>query len=124
MDYSGFAFPKPSRFGEKVKRRALARQQQREVYAAVTARDGHSCRVCRRWTNPNAVALLERGEHHHLVYRSLGGKDETDNVILACASCHREEHEHRIRLSGHADKRQGVKLERLTEAGWRVERWI
>lgn len=124
IDYSLFKFAKPDRLGQKLKRRSLAKQQQREAYAAVTARDGHSCRVCRRWTNPAAIDPLERGEHHHLRYRSLGGEDTTDNLVLLCASCHREEHKHAIRLSGHADRRMGVKLERLADDGWRVERWI
>jgi 5-methylcytosine-specific restriction endonuclease McrA len=77
------------------------------------------------------VGLLEAAHHHHLVYRSKGGQHEPSNTILLCVKCHAALHNGEIALSGDANARAaesgrlcGVKLERHTAAGWRVERWL
>lgn len=90
----------PTRYAAKQRRQAEKTQQLREAYAAVTLRDRHRCRVCRRWCDPHGVGLLQRGPHHHLVYRSLGGADTTQNICLLCPACHADEHQSRVRLSG------------------------
>jgi 5-methylcytosine-specific restriction endonuclease McrA len=132
IDYSGFAIPKgPTRYRTKATRKAEKEAHERTVHQAVDARDHHTCRVCGRYCSPRAVTLLERSHRHHLVYRSAGGKDTTANLITLCAHCHDDEHKKRIRLSGDADARdkatgqlRGVKVERTTESGWSVEKWV
>jgi 5-methylcytosine-specific restriction endonuclease McrA len=125
MDTTGLKFPKPaSRYESKKARKDAEEAERRRVYAAVDKRDGRACRVCGKPSRLEAVGLLDRGHRHHLVYRSDEGLDATWNVCHLCAHCHHEEHQHRIKLSGNADMDKGICLERLTEAGWRVERWI
>jgi len=68
----------------------------RAAYAAVDARDGHCCRICRQWTRT--------AHHHHIVYRSRGGKDSVDNLIRICPDCHRAIHAGIIEVSGTGDQ--------------------
>lgn len=121
----------PSRYATK-KRKALDElNEERAVYAAVTTRDSHSCRVCGRWCNPQALTLLERAHHHHLQYRSKGGPTTTANVCLLCPECHEDEHRGRIELSGNADFRDevthrlsGIMLKHPRESGMEVIAWV
>lgn len=128
------ACPKPTpRALEKLRRRAEETKQIKQCYQIVQVRDGLRCRVCGRRCWPGALAMLERAEHHHLIYRSRGGKHEPRNVLLVCkAICHDLIHlQGTLHLSGNADLRDedtgklcGVKVERLTEAGWVVEKFV
>ena len=68
----------------------------RKVCAEVDKRDAKVCRVCRIW---DGGAL----HHHHIVFRSQGGKDTTENLITVCAQCHEDIHAHRISVRGNAD---------------------
>lgn len=61
----------------------------RKVRRIVLERDGYRCRVCRR---KKAVDV------HHVIFRSLGGKDEAKNLIAVCKVCHEGIHGHVIRL--------------------------
>lgn len=125
VDYSGFAFPKGvSRYEVKATRKQAKAKQWDAVCAAVDARDARCCRVCGKPSRLDATGLLERGHRHHIIYRSAGGPDLTWNLCHLCARHHHEEHTHQIRLSGDADAKGGIQLERLTEAGWRTERFI
>lgn len=56
---------------------------------AVMARDGHACRAC-----GDRHGL----EAHHVVMRSLGGRDEVENLIALCRECHRAVHGHVLKL--------------------------
>ena len=121
----------PTLYETKDERQKAARMNEIEVYAAVTLRDESHCRVCGKWTNPRGIGLLNRGHHHHIRYRSQGGDTSTANVILLDAKCHSEEHAGKLQLSGNADERDpvtgrlaGVKVERPSEAGWRVVGWV
>ena len=71
--------------------RATKRRRQQTadaaVYAAVDARDG-----CRSRLSGIVGAI----EHHHIVYRSLGGKTTTANVISLTPSEHELVHAKRI----------------------------
>lgn len=40
--------------------------------------------------------------HHHLVYRSLGGKNDSGNLIVTCRACHSDIHARRVRVTGTA----------------------
>lgn len=50
----------------------------REIYE----RDGGQCVLC-----GGAGAHI-----HHIVFRSQGGKDEPDNLVTLCGSCHEKAH--------------------------------
>lgn len=90
---------------EKVK----ARQQraddlrQRAIYTLVDQRDQSRCRVCHRYVDPFADALVYRGEHHHIVFRSKQGPTITGNVVTLCVPCHRAVHDRKLTISGDAD---------------------
>ena len=74
----------------KNRRKATAYKR---VCAQVDARDGVFCRVC--W------AGCQRGRHHHhLTFRSRGGKDTTDNIVVVCGPCHEDIHQHRLTVTG------------------------
>lgn len=49
----------------------------------VFARDTYTCQVCKK----NGGLL----NTHHIVYRSHGGTDRTDNLITVCTDCHTHE---------------------------------
>lgn len=68
----------------------------RVVCRAVDARDGMRCRVC-------GHALFTGAHHHHIVPRSLGGKDTTANLIRIDADCHAAIHAHTLTVTGNAD---------------------
>lgn len=121
------AVPKPTpRWVDKAKKRAEESRVMKDAFRAVSSRDGYCCRVCRRAVG--AIGLLEAGHHHHLQYRSTGGRHDTDNLVLLCVRCHQAVHDAEIRLSGDANLRSpegtlcGVVLERYSEGGWRKER--
>lgn len=127
------AFPKTqngkSRTDERFERRAAADRAERACYQHVDRRDGRCCRVCGRHVVPGAVDGRERAEHHHLTKRSQGGQHTPENVATLCARCHAEIHVRGLlRLSGDAEARNpdgrlcGLTIERLTEAGWKVQR--
>lgn len=68
----------------------------RKVCALVETRDRKCCRVC--------GVFMFLPAHHHLVFRSQGGKDTTENLICICGTCHDEIHDRRIRVSGNANE--------------------
>ena len=80
----------------------------------VDLRDGHRCRICRDYAGLDI-------QHHHIVYRSKGGKHKTANLLSLCGNCHLiGVHRGHYRLSGDADMRNergalcGVTVEHLT----------
>ena len=124
------ACPKPeTRYTRKVEKMKTLAAHEREVWAAVDARDQSTCRVCGTFCAPRTTSMLRKAHRHHLKYRSAGGPTETWNLVTICAGCHNEEHEHRLRLIGNADERDphgrlaGVKVERLRESGWAIEKF-
>jgi len=125
-NWEGLAIPKPPpRWKDKAKRAAENTRILKAAYAKVDARDSHCCRVCHK--RVGGIGMLYAAHHHHLVYRSRGGEDETSNIVTLCVACHHAQHNGEIRLSGNADSRNqvgvlnGVKLERGTDAGWKPE---
>ena len=72
----------------------------------VLARDGHACRAC---------GSTHGLEAHHVVMRSLGGKDVAENLIALCsgpASCHKAVHGHVLTLvvTHKTDPQKGVRF--------------
>jgi hypothetical protein len=54
------------------------------VYEQVRERDHHLCRICVRTSPPLEV--------HHIIFRSQGGSDTLDNLILLCKEHHMDAH--------------------------------
>jgi hypothetical protein len=124
--------PKPApRVLEKQQKRADEAKAIRDCYRLVDARDKGRCRVCKKRASPTAVGLLERMSHHHMVYRSKTIIHESWNVLSVCSRCDAAIHvEGVLRVTGDADLRDelgkfcGVVLERLTEAGWTIDKLV
>ena len=76
----------------------------RKLSAAVTRRDGKHCRVC------GAIHALDL---HHILMRSLGGKDEIDNLCWVCRDCHKAIHGHalKVRWTNEANRAKTVRFE-------------
>lgn len=90
MPRSPLAKPTP-RFVEKLLAKRADEREAIRVRAAVRKRDGGKCRVCGR----------QGFETHHVVYRSMGGRDTEDNIITVCADDHRAIHGHALKVYGH-----------------------
>ena len=84
-------FAKPgSRAAEKKAARRDEQANWRKVVRAVQDREKFLCRCCHL-----------RGEHaHHLRFRSRGGNDTVDNVVLLCQVCHADIHAYRLSIVG------------------------
>ena len=107
--------PKPEpRARVKARRKRLKARHRSEVMQAVDLRDGMKCRVCRRSTTVYDLPL--NPHHHHIIFRSRGGVDSLQNIVLLCALCHDRVHRSgMLRLSGNADH---LIIERCIEGVW------
>lgn len=90
----------------KAKRRKV--NQKAAAYAKARAlvweRDSGFCRVC----GQDAMKLYRGigfgfGQCHHIRYRSRGGQNNVQNLVLVCVACHDDIHARRVELSGTAD---------------------
>jgi hypothetical protein len=113
---------------ERAERKATKLAERRAVYAIVDRRDEGQCRACGRRCSTTATSSDQRGEHHHIIPRSLGGQETPQNVALVCVWCHDERHKKgTLRISGDAHERDllgrlcGLTIERLKEHGWEIE---
>ena len=61
------------------------------VRAHTLDRDNYTCQCCGK----KHVRL----EVHHIIFRSLGGSDELDNLITLCEKCHKALHDGKITLN-------------------------
>lgn len=59
---------------------------------------------------------------HHLVYRSAGGGDEMSNLVTLSPRAHRDEHEHRLVISGDPSGTLTF-VERNLETGKVIRMW-
>jgi 5-methylcytosine-specific restriction endonuclease McrA len=97
-------FPKPRpRFLETDDQRRALERDRREVYRLVDIRDQWTCRACSRRVRSTLAAVADRLEHHHLVFRSRGGRDETSNVVTLCLLDHSEAQRHELTITGNPD---------------------
>lgn len=93
-----------------LEKREAARQKQaawQRLKGRVFARDGYLCRVCQK-NRPY--------DGHHLLARSLGGKDEDHNVISVCrVPCHQDIHGHvvKLRWTNEQDRAGTLRIERV-----------
>jgi len=102
-------FPKPApRLLSKRKAAAAKATDWRKVRVVVLKRDGHRCRAC---------SSTQGLEVHHVVMRSLGGKDDATNLIALCRDCHRSVHGHVLilRWNGHGNPASTVRFDWVTE---------
>jgi 5-methylcytosine-specific restriction endonuclease McrA len=76
-----------------------ARKVEDDIRREVYARDGGWCRACEE-ALVFTGSLTDMMHAHHLVYRSAGGADDPSNRIALCFECHRDEHDHKLRISG------------------------
>lgn len=60
------------------------------ICGEVDLRDKGRCRHCELWVGEG------HRHHHHIVYRSQGGEDTMENLILLCQKCHQAVHDHRL----------------------------
>jgi 5-methylcytosine-specific restriction endonuclease McrA len=98
----------------KARLRRLAQKQRSQVMQAVDLRDEGQCRICQCQTLE--FHLPRQPHHHHIVYRSQGGLDTPENIILICALCHDKVHRSgKLRLSGDAS---ALMIERFIDGGW------
>lgn len=98
-------FPKPTpRVLEKAAKRKAIEQQRRAAYRLVDERDGLKCRCCKRQCHRFMGLSWNRLEHHHLLPRSLGGKDDTGNLVSLCFWCHYLVTMHALEIKGNADE--------------------
>lgn len=97
IDYTGFLFGKGApRAAVKLKQQRTEKAQEAKTRTAVNKRDKHRCFF------PNC---RERAFHkHHTVYRSKGGRFETENIVSGCPLHHGWVHGGLIRLYGNPDK--------------------
>lgn len=97
IDYSLFTFGKGKpQSVVKLEQQRAAKTQEAKVRQKVNARDKHRC----FWSK-----CLETAFHkHHKVYRSHGGKWETENIVSGCNLHHKWVHDGLIRLIGNPDK--------------------
>ncbi len=103
-DAPHFKQNEPSRHDQKKERKAITDLNWRTVCREVDKRDGKSCRGCDKRSDPEATGTLQRGHRHHIIYRSAGGMDTSDNLVTLCADCHNDEHQNRLRIEGNPNE--------------------
>ena len=94
------------------------------VCQVVDARDKRVCRACGKRSSLDAIGLTARGHRHHVVYRSAGGRDTSENIVTLCSRCHNDEHQHRLYIRGE-DANQGLEFWLKNGAGsedWHLSR--
>ena len=69
--------------GENPVVKRLKGEALRRLQAEVLDRDDHACQSC--WRHSEAPP-------HHIIFKSEGGRDEADNMITLCETCHYKIH--------------------------------
>ena len=88
-----------SRAQTKARLKRLHQRHLAKVIQAVDARDRNRCRVCKILIC--AYDLTRQPHHHHIQFRSRGGKDTVENIVLVCSLCHDRIHNSGVlRVSG------------------------
>lgn len=76
-----------------------------ELYTYVSMRDKDLCQVC-------GVAGCEL---HHILYKSQGGKDVPNNLVMLCNLCHHKEHSVKAMGRDYYEERVVANEKRLRE---------
>lgn len=82
----------------KPKRQKLSGKALKELVVLVYERDQHKCAVCGKWVEDGV-------KPHHVIYKSHGGDDRLENMVLLCNECHYQVH-HGLRSAEVKDKIQ------------------
>ena len=106
---STLAKPEPRAKVKARQRRAKATAWQ-VLRATVYDRDLGRCRVCHVPVKFQSAYPWDIGHTHHLTYRSRGGADRVENLVLLCGECHSDVHDRRLVLTGTAD---ALRVERV-----------
>lgn len=73
------------------------------IRSTVFERDRGRCRVCDVSVRLTGRSPFDAAHVHHIKYRSAGGTDNLENLVLLCGVCHDDEHQHRIDITGNGD---------------------
>lgn len=118
-----------TRADDKAARAAQEAKDERACYRAVDKRDRLRCRISDVLLTLGG-SLTKAVQRHHMIPRGRGGYHDTANVLTVSKAVHDLVHvKGTLRLSGNADEVNsvgsfvGVKVEKLTEAGWVVAGW-
>lgn len=97
--------PRP-RLLDKRKAKREREQHWQRIRAQAFARDGYLCRVCEK---------ARPFDGHHLLARSLGGKDELHNILSVCRKCHEDITGHVVicRWDNEQDRAGSLRIERV-----------
>ena len=68
---------KPYRINRKT---SAGKQEYKALLGAIWGRDRDVCQICYRDTMVP--------EYHHVIFRSQGGSDSLDNMMILCNECH------------------------------------
>ena len=71
--------------------------------ATVLNRDNYTCQHCKGKSKNNKL------EVHHIIFRSQGGSDDENNLIVLCKSCHDKLHKGLIKLKLKGNKKGQLK---------------
>ena len=94
--------PKPNTEKEKAKRQRDKTRNMKEVVAVVRSLDHDRCRnpYCSSWRYHadkrgwfQAMGGMYLDPPHHIIFKSQGGDDSVENLILLCNVCHRFMHQ-------------------------------
>ncbi len=81
-----------------------AERQKAQAWAAmrryIYLRDERKCRATRRPVLLSTDGLMKLGHVHHLIYRSHGGPDTPENLLLLSAYAHQKVHDGLLEISG------------------------
>ena len=69
----------------------------------VLARDGHVCQHCKGKSKDSKL------EVHHIIFSSMGGSDDAENLITLCSGCHYNLHHGRLMLKSSGKRKSQLK---------------
>ena len=64
-------------------------QKLKKIRQEVFERDNYTCQRC----------FMPGSHAHHVNYKSRGGLDIISNLVTLCTNCHREVHEHNLKIT-------------------------
>ena len=79
-------------------------QRLRELRRRIYARDGGRCRATGKPVDLTTDNPWRLAHVHHVVFRSVGGTNDTGNLVTLCADAHDLIHRHLLTIAGNADE--------------------
>lgn len=123
---TNFKWDQPSRVDQQLAAQAAEQANRDRVYAEVIEREHSRCRICNAYADRRAKTALKKGHPHHVIYESACGPTTVENVCWICATCHNEEHMHRLKIEGNANDSPWLTLWKKDRLGvWgEVDQWF